>query len=503
VSRKLHPDGATLQSWVEGDLSGDPHRHVADHLGACPACSGEAQTLSLIFGELKALEQQELPDPGPLFSRQVMTGILKEEARQRVRRNRVALPAAVAAFAAMVLALLLMPAWGLNKAGPAMPLLLDAMMKIFQSGAVMAAEGLELAVRLGRTTSLLMSSLPTSAWGGLALLFFTVHGTLFLCLRLYARPQVPGARLGGRPGGGLILMTLLLLLAPALPAAATPVEPNTIYGRDLVIEAGEVVDRDVMVVFGSVTVDGVAKRDVVTFGGSVKVRGEVSGSVIALGGSADVLPGGVVSGDLICFGGTVSREVEERVAGKVVMLGSPGKLFGLGGDAEDEPPASLLSSLRWPLVLLLGWLVVTLVVGLAFPGQVAVAAGELARRPLFNGLAGLLGVAALSLSLAASVLLSVFIVGIPLLVIFFVAGLVVKAFGMVAVFHLTGRLTGGRFSDDPNPLLLTLLGFLLLGLVRLVPWAGQLVWTLAGVMGIGVSLTTKLGSGEPWFRSRG
>jgi hypothetical protein len=296
-------------------------------------------------------------------------------------------------------------------------------------------------------------------------------------------------------------LLLLFLITLLLPAAVYAAEPNTIYGRDLVIDAGQVIARDVMVVFGSVTVEGVAQRDVATFGGSVKVRGEVQGSVIALGGSVDIEPAGAVNGDLICFGGTVSREARERVSGKVVMLGSPGRLFGLGGESADSPPAGLLQSLRWPLVLLLGWLVVTLVVGLAFPGQVAVAAGELARRPLFNGLAGILGVAALCLSLAASVLLSLLIIGIPLLVIFLVAGLVLKVFGMVAVFHLAGRWIGGRLSaGSPNPLLLTMLGFCAIGLVRLSPWVGQVVWLLAGILGIGVSLTTKFGSGEAWFR---
>ncbi len=302
----------------------------------------------------------------------------------------------------------------------------------------------------------------------------------------------------------LMLLLVTLVLLPVLPAVADAAEPNTIYGRDLVIDLGEVIARDVMVVFGSVTVDGVAERDVATFGGSVKVRGAVQGSVIALGGSVDIETAGKVEGDLICFGGTVSQETRERVAGKVVMLGSPGRLFGLGGQSVDDMPVGFLQSLRWPLVLLLGWLVVALVVGLAFPGQVAVAAGELARRPLFNGLAGLLGVAALCLSLAASVLLSLLIVGIPLLVIFFVTGLVLKVFGMVAVFHLVGRWIGGRTAGgDPNPLLLTMLGFFAVGLVRLIPWAGQLVWLLAGIMGIGVALTTKFGSGARWFRLRG
>jgi len=302
----------------------------------------------------------------------------------------------------------------------------------------------------------------------------------------------------------LLILLALFVLVPALPAAGDESEPNTIYGQDLVIDAGQVMKRDVMVVFGSVTVNGVAEGDVATFGGSVKVGGEVQGSVIALGGSVDVGSAGAVRGDLICFGGTVSQETRERVAGKVVMLGSPGRLFGLGGQNLDDQPQSVLHSLRWPLVLLLGWLVVTLVVGLAFPGQVAVAAGELGRRPLFNGLAGLLGVAALCLSLAASILLSLLIVGIPLLVIFFVSGLVLKVFGMVAVFHLVGRWTAGRLvAGSPNPLLLTLAGFVAVGLIRLIPWVGQAVWLLAGIFGIGVSLTTKFGSGEPWFRLRG
>jgi hypothetical protein len=60
----------------------------------------------------------------------------------------------------------------------------------------MISEGLELVVRLARTSSALLAALPSSVWAGCLTLFCAVHGALFLCLQKYTRrylvPYGPG-----------------------------------------------------------------------------------------------------------------------------------------------------------------------------------------------------------------------------------------------------------------------------------------------------------------------
>lgn len=191
MSRKNHhPDGATLQAWLEGDLTpGGPGDDVSLHVGTCAKCDGERQSFELLFEELEHVEKTVTADPRTGFSRRVMADILRREAAGRVRRNRVMIPAAAAAVFAMLLAWWLAPAT--SPSGPVDSAgglaMLGALLKIIHSGAVMLSEGFELTVRLARTSSTLLAALPSSVWAACLTLFCMVHGALFLCLQQYAR----------------------------------------------------------------------------------------------------------------------------------------------------------------------------------------------------------------------------------------------------------------------------------------------------------------------------
>lgn len=308
---------------------------------------------------------------------------------------------------------------------------------------------------------------------------------------LHARPAV------------LLLLATLFGLAAA-PATFASRGGTFSYGRDVEVAAGETALEDVVAVAGSVTVFGTAEHDVAAVAGSVRVDGEVKGDVFALGGSVRFGHSGLVGGDVICLGGTVRQADEARVGGRVIRMGSLGSVLGTAeGEAGHVGTGRFMSSFRWRVALLLGWLVAAIVVSLAFPSQAAYAAEELGRRPVVNGIVGLLGLAVLYVSLAVSLLLSLLIIGLPLLVLFLLGGLLLKVFGLVAVFQLTGRLVLERLSrTETNPLVLTAAGFALLGALRLLPWVGPWIWLVAGILGFGVSLSTKFGTGLPWFTGR-
>ena len=44
------------------------------------------------------------------------------------------------------------------------------------------------------------------------------------------------------------------------------------------------------------------------------------------------------------------------------------------------------------------------------------------------------------------------------------------------------------------------LGLALLGVVKLLPWIGVWTWTVATLIGVGASLTSKFGRRQPWFQ---
>ncbi len=90
---------------------------------------------------------------------------------------------------------------------------------------------------------------------------------------------------------------------------------------------------------------------------------------------------------------------------------------------------------------------------------------------------------------------------LSLVLIFFMTGI------SIAVFHALGTIVAGIRSREQlsrrrwlrGDLAMVVAGVLLLGAIRLIPVAGQVVWGIASVFGIGAALATKFGRREPWF----
>jgi len=79
--------------------------------------------------------------------------------------------------------------------------------------------------------------------------------------------------------------------------------------------------------------------------------------------------------------------------------------------------------------------------------------------------------------------------------------LLLKLWGMVAVFHALGALAL-RWVRRPRALALNAatVGLLVLGIAKFVPVAGAWAWTVATLIGVGASLTSKFGRQEAWFQ---
>lgn len=127
---------------------------------------------------------------------------------------------------------------------------------------------------------------------------------------------------------------------------------------------------------------------------------------------------------------------------------------------------------------------------------------EVAEQPLRCFAAGLVGLATIVLS---ALFLSAFLptlLGVPLLVLVGLFSLVLKLWGMVAIFHSLGRFCVNRLARRRVlQLHAAVLGLSVLGLVKLVPMAGVWVWTAATLIGMGATLRSKFGRFEPWFES--
>ena len=122
--------------------------------------------------------------------------------------------------------------------------------------------------------------------------------------------------------------------------------------------------------------------------------------------------------------------------------------------------------------------------------------------PFRNFLVGLTAVLSLVLTALFLTSLAASVLGVPLLFLAVFVGLLLKLWGMVAVFHALGEWVSRRLLRGKLlPLSAATVGLLLLGAAKLLPWIGVWTWTVATLIGVGAALSTKLGRREPWLAS--
>jgi hypothetical protein len=295
-----------------------------------------------------------------------------------------------------------------------------------------------------------------------------------------------------------LLVGLWLLASPAPPA----VVPEGVGEVALRLEKGSIARNQMVAVGKDMIVAGEALGDVAALEGSVEVTGRVDGDVVVLGGDARLGSQAQVGGDIFVLGGTVHADPGARVSGRVVSYPTAssamvtlveGPSLGLGFTSPLVVGAKL--------ALLASWAALLLVLFAASGRQLLETADGIRREPFRSFVTGLTGVLALVLTALFFSAFTGGLVGVPLLVLVVLLGMILKLWGMVAVFYAVGDWLARRLLRRPRlrPLNAATLGLLVLGLVKFLPWVGVWVWTAATLIGIGAALSTKFGRQEPWF----
>jgi hypothetical protein len=267
------------------------------------------------------------------------------------------------------------------------------------------------------------------------------------------------------------------------------------------LEAGSFARHQLVAIGRDLIVAGEALGDVAAVEGSVEVSGRVDGDVVVLGGDVLLLPTARIGGDVHVLGGVIRTSPGARVQGRMVSYptASSAMITLIEGPSLGLGFSSPLV-LGTKLALLASWAALLLVLFAASGRQVLETADEIRREPFRNFFVGLTGVLALVLT---GLFFSAFtggLVGVPLLVLVILLALLLKLWGMIAVFYALGEWVARRvFRRRLRPLNAATLGLLVLGLIKFLPWLGIWAWTAASLIGIGASLSSKFGRREPWF----
>ena len=290
--------------------------------------------------------------------------------------------------------------------------------------------------------------------------------------------------------------------APPRPEAGGDVEAAPEPRR-----RAQVIRGDIVRIGGPVTVevDERVRGDVVVIGGPVTVDGAVDGEVVVVGGRARFGPEAVVDGEVTVVGGRFDRARSAQLHGNINHVGLwdwdlSGVQLGAGSWRDGVPFAWRSGPFRrsWDLAgtvirLLFYALLASVVVAVA-TGSVERAAARSAAEPLKAGAVGFLAQLLLGpLLVLGVVVLTISIIGIPLLVLvpFAVLGVfAIMVAGFAGSAHALGRWVRARFGLATHPIYVSVwAGIALLLIPTLVGEAFELVGGPFGILAVLLVLT--------------
>ena len=288
-----------------------------------------------------------------------------------------------------------------------------------------------------------------------------------------------------------------LLCGAALLLAAVPLAAAE---SALVIEADSLAARQVIALGRQLVVNGTVTSDAAVVGADALVGGEVRGDLIVLGGDARLGSAARIGGDVFVLGGRLDTDRGARIDGRSVSYPTIGSawLTLLEGPSLGLSPLSPIV-LGAKLALLAGWVALTLGLFAIGGGGVLSTSRAVGDEPFRNFFVGLTGVLAMFLTALLFAALAATLAGAPMLMLVVLLALLLKLWGMTAVFHALGAWVLNALGKRLTPLNAALLGLVILGAVKLIPFVGTWCWTVATFIGVGATLTTKFGRREPWF----
>lgn len=295
----------------------------------------------------------------------------------------------------------------------------------------------------------------------------------------------------------------LFLLAPL----AAPPRASAAVGikKDIHVAPGETQDK-IFSLGGNVLIEGKVRDDVMVIGGSITISGEAEQSVVGIGSRIIVRSTAVIGKDLAALGGTLEKEPGCTVGGDTLYFQTAeigDKIF------KDDLLSGVFSMSLIPiivaikLVIIFLWLMAAFLGAALFPKPLAFAAGEVRKSfwPAFG--IGILATIAFAGLVLFAALLSIVLIGIPILIALVAAGFIIKVFGRLVVFYFLGdSLLRALGSRKIAALGAVLAGLFLFSFIGFIPVIGFLFGLVMNAVGWGIALRTKFGTRENWFHKK-
>jgi len=276
-----------------------------------------------------------------------------------------------------------------------------------------------------------------------------------------------------------VVLVLALAGAFLLPAAAKD--------RSIVVPAGATRTANINAFNSQLNIAGKVDAAVFLVGGSLRLSGEVSGDVICVGSTVDILAGATIGRDLIVIGGTATKDPGCRIGGDFYFVRSREDLKKITRTLLPFLPESGgLNFIRISKIFL--WFILALLTLSLLPVPVSRAVASLHKSPWRHGATGLLALVAFFLALIIFILLSLVLIGIPLLVALLASYFLILIFGRTVVFSFIGAAIVAKLKVRENAILAVVLGTAFYALLKILPWFGAPLLIALDIFALGIGV---------------
>jgi hypothetical protein len=294
-----------------------------------------------------------------------------------------------------------------------------------------------------------------------------------------------------------IYLFLIIFLISA-PVSLFAQERVTIKNNIYVAE--DEVQDNVFSFGGDIIIKGKIKESAVSFGGSITVEGEVGETVLGIGSDIQLKSSSLIGADVVCIGGSLNKEPGVTIKGDTIYFKSPQDVFlkGIFSSSRFYPFFFIFK-----LITSFIWLILAIVLALTLPRQIHYASDQIKESfgPILG--TGLLSLVIFIALCLFSAFLSFLIIGIPILLSLILLAVVFKVFGNVVLFHFAGNSLSKSLGNKHASLMLSIfLGFILITLLTSIPVFGAALSFILTAMAWGVSIRTKFGTTENWFKKK-
>jgi hypothetical protein len=294
-----------------------------------------------------------------------------------------------------------------------------------------------------------------------------------------------------------VLFFAVAFLSLGRPLAAIQ---GVIMQKDITVAAGESQDN-VFTLGGNAVIDGTVRQSVVAFGGTITVSGEVGKDVVGFGSRILIKSTAVVKGDVVALGGTLEKEPGCTIRGDTVYFKGPeiGDQVLKGVFTWSLIPVILIIK----LIIVFVWLMLALVGAALLPKPLAFAAGELRKSFWLVFAIGFLAQIVFIGLIIFAALLSIILIGIPVLLALIAAAVIIKVFGRLVVFYFFGESLLRAFgSRNASAIGIVLMGLLVFSLINFLPIFGFLFGLVMNMVGWGIAIRTKFGTTANMFQKK-